>query len=155
MRPLQKGRGLLQKIQKCQGVINKQILKDYPEAQEALNRINAEIDKDYALDGSGIVCLFETGYRQPKETKLEFEKFLTNLSNIQKSTIYQPSQAKNQTLEQHIKAVKSHNSLNAAEYKKQYIVNYGYKYVEGGKDNGIYTLGKNYKPGKDIGIKLY
>ena len=78
------------------------------------------------------MCLFEIGYRKITEPKLEFEKFLLNLSNIQKSTIFQQSSStrKPQTLDQDIKAVKSHNNLNAAEYKKQYIVKYGYKYEE-------------------------
>ena len=102
-----------------------------------------------------MVCLFEIGYRKVSEPKLEFEKFLLNLSNIQRSTVYPHSQKKSQTLEQDIKAVKSHNSLNAAEYKKQYIVNYGYKYSEN-EESGVYNITtKNYKPGVDVGIKAW
>jgi len=66
-------------------VVQKNNLAHFPEANTALKIIQDEIDEDYKLDHQGCICLFEMGYRDIKDPRLEFEKFLHNLTHISKS----------------------------------------------------------------------
>ena len=69
-------------------------VKEFEQAEEA-HRLISEIDSDYDLDNQGIVCLFEVGYRPNSDTRLEFEKFLTNLSHITRNEQFnRPSHSK-------------------------------------------------------------
>ena len=57
---------------------NAAIFKDHAEALQIVNKL---FDEKYTLDHSGYSCLFDmqTKFEDPR---LEFEKFITNLSHI-------------------------------------------------------------------------
>lgn len=40
------------------------------------------VDDEYVLDHKGSLCLFEIGGRKIEDMRLEFERFVYNLSNI-------------------------------------------------------------------------
>ena len=60
--------------------------------------------------------------------RLDFERFVYNLSNIQKSQLF-TKESPNSDIQADIKQVKSKNQLKT-NYDKCYIVFYGYKYED-------------------------
>lgn len=54
----------------------------FPEAQQAAEHIVDKVDSEYVLDHKGSICLFEIGKRKWEDPRLEFERFVYNLSNI-------------------------------------------------------------------------
>ena len=80
----------------------------FKEAKIAADLIQTDVDSDYILDHKGSICLFEIGKRPLEDDRLEFEKFVYNLSNIQKSYLFL-KENKNSDIASDIKQVKSKN----------------------------------------------
>ena len=61
--------------------MTKALLKDesFKEATIAIETIKEKIDKEFALDLHGNICLFEIGGREVKDERLNFELFMHNL----------------------------------------------------------------------------
>lgn len=60
---------------------------------------------------------------------------------------------KTKDINQDIKIVKSKNTLSASEYKKVYIIYFGYRFEE--PNNLLMMDLKNFKPGKKLEIKKW
>ena len=58
---------------------------NFKQSTDALKYINENIDSEYKFDKNSNVCLFELGYRGLKDDRLEFENFVMNFQQVQKS----------------------------------------------------------------------
>ena len=75
----------------------------FKEAKIAADIISQKVDQEYILDHKGSICLFEIGKRPISDNRLEFEKFVYNLSNIQKSYLFLKEEGKNSDIASDIK----------------------------------------------------
>jgi hypothetical protein len=94
-----------------------------------LDIIKDKTDGSFVLDNHGYIGVFESGYRENKDKRLEFETFVTFLQQIQKS--FQFENKSKEGIDQDLKLVKNLNNLsNSTDYEKKYIVYWGYKFED-------------------------
>jgi len=63
---------------KTHPIINYYNQKNFTDSEIALKYINDKIDSEYKFDKNSNVCLFELGYRDLKDERLEFENLVMN-----------------------------------------------------------------------------
>ena len=63
---------------KTHPIVNYYNQHNFKESISALKCINENIESDYKFDKNSNVCLFELGYRELKDDRLDFENFVMN-----------------------------------------------------------------------------